>query len=171
MDRDSSSQSVRWHQQRHPARCILEVKVNQVNDEYNLARFVRAQEPVYEKAVRSLRRGTMDVAYIDFIFPRLASDNGWSESRLFTIRSLDEASAYLSFPVLGGRYRECIRILQRLFYLSASAIFGDVGAKQLHASLTLFSEASNEFLLETMFDVWFEGLIDEATANQLKMMS
>ncbi|MER9416425.1 DUF1810 family protein [Mesorhizobium sp. M0306] len=44
--------------------------------------------------------------------------------------------------------------------------------KKLHASLTLFSEASNdEFLLETIFDVWFDGLLDEETMNDLYLMS
>jgi uncharacterized protein (DUF1810 family) len=42
----------------------------------------------------------------------------------------------------------------------------------LHASLTLFSEASSdEFLLETMFDVWFDGLLDEETMNALYAIS
>ncbi|MER9486192.1 hypothetical protein NKI50_09380 [Mesorhizobium sp. M0563] len=42
----------------------------------------------------------------------------------------------------------------------------------MHASLTLFSEASNdEFLLETIFDVWFDGLLDEETMNDLYLIS
>ncbi|MER9427526.1 DUF1810 family protein [Mesorhizobium sp. M0408] len=62
--------------------------------------------------------------------------------------------------------------MQRLSGLSARAVFGDGDAKKLHASLTLFSEASNdEFLLETIFDVWFDGLLDEETMNDLYLMS
>jgi uncharacterized protein (DUF1810 family) len=49
------------------------------------------------------------------------------------------------------------------------AVFGMDGATLLHASLTLFSVAnSDEFLLETIFDVWFDGLLHEATMRQLR---
>ncbi|TJX01478.1 MAG: DUF1810 family protein, partial [Mesorhizobium sp.] len=50
--------------------------------------------------------------------------------------------AYISSPLLGGRYRECVSTLQRLINCSASTVFGDIDASKLHASLTLFSEAS-----------------------------
>ncbi|MGX9119057.1 DUF1810 family protein [Mesorhizobium sp. BHbsci] len=74
--------------------------------------------------------------------------------------------------LLGGRYRECVGTLQRLSNVNARAVFGDVDARKLHVSLTLFSEASSdEFLLDTMFDVWFDGLLDEKTMHELDAMS
>jgi uncharacterized protein (DUF1810 family) len=142
-----------------------------MNDEYDLQRFVRAQDPVYEDAIDILRRGMMCTPYMEFIFPRLASATGGATLEPYAIRSLDEANAYLAFPPLGGRYRQCVGILQRLSDAGARAVFGDVDARKLHASLTLFSEASDEFLLETMFDVWFDGLLDEATMNEIRMIS
>ena len=86
----------------------------------------------------------------------------------FAITSIDEASAYLSHPLLGGRYRECIGALQGLPDLSARAVFGEAGAKHLQASLTLFSEASEEFLFETIFYAWFDSLLDEETIAALR---
>ncbi|MDX8514455.1 DUF1810 domain-containing protein [Mesorhizobium captivum] len=142
-----------------------------MNDEYNLQRFVSAQDSVYEDALGILRRGMMCTPYMEFIFPRLATRRGDTAPEPYAITSLDEASAYLSSPILGGRYRECVGTLQRLSDLSARAVFGDDDAKKLHASLTLFSEASNEFLLETIFDVWFDGLLDEDTMNELNLIS
>lgn len=137
-------------------------------DEYDQARFLRAQKPVYGAVTRSLRRGRMIAECMDFIFPSLIPSNPSVRRNLFGIESLDEARAYLSEPVLGGRYRECVLRLQRLVHLDARTVCGDPGARQLHASLTLFSAASNEFLLETMFDVWFDGLVDEATLARLR---
>ncbi|MDX8490436.1 DUF1810 family protein [Mesorhizobium sp. VK22B] len=142
-----------------------------MNDEYNLQRFVSAQDSVYEDALGILRRGMMCTPYMEFIFPRLATRRGDAAPEPYAITSLDEAGAYLSSPILGGRYRECVGTLQRLSDLSAHAVFGDDDAKKLHASLTLFSEASNEFLLETIFDVWFDGLLDEDTMNELNLIS
>jgi uncharacterized protein (DUF1810 family) len=143
-----------------------------MNDEYNLQRFVGAQNPVYDDAIDILRRGMMCTPYMEFIFPRLASRRTDRAPEPYAITSLDEANAYLASPLLGGRYRECVGTLQRLYDQSARAVFGEVDAKKLHASLTLFSEASgDEFLLETMFDVWFDGLLDEDTMIELDLMS
>jgi uncharacterized protein (DUF1810 family) len=142
-----------------------------MSDEYNLQRFIDAQDPVYEDAIGILRRGMMCTPYMEFIFPRLAARRSDALSEPYAITSLDEANAYLSSQILGGRYRECISTLQRLYDVSARAVFGDADARKLHASLTLFSEASNdEFLLETMFDVWFDGLLDEDTMIELNAM-
>jgi uncharacterized protein (DUF1810 family) len=143
-----------------------------MNDEYDLRRFVLAQDRVYDDALGFLRRGMMCSPYMEFMFPRLLSYSDTSTARHFAIASLDEAAAYIASPVLGGRYRQCVGTLQRLSTQSASSVFGDTDAEKLHASLTLFSEASkDEFLLETMFDVWFEGLLHEQTMTALRSLS
>jgi uncharacterized protein (DUF1810 family) len=142
-----------------------------MDDEYNLQRFVHAQDPVYKDAIGILRRGMMYTPYMEFMFPRLAASKSDDALELYSIRSLDEANAYISTPLLGGRYRECVGTLQRLINFSARTVFGDVDARKLHASLTLFSEASyDEFLLETMFDVWFDGSLDEDTMTRIRSM-
>ncbi|WP_368911756.1 DUF1810 domain-containing protein [Taklimakanibacter deserti] len=140
----------------------------QMSDEYDLDRFVRAQEAIYENAILDLRRGTMRPYHMDFIFPKLASRYSEPGAEPYAIASLDEASAYLSHPLLGGRYRECTGALQGLPDMSARAVFGDAGAKHLQASLTLFSEASDEFLFETIFYAWFDSLLDEDTVTALR---
>lgn len=133
-----------------------------MSDEYNLQRFTDAQDPIYDDALSILRQGMMCRPYLDFIFPRLVTKGYDPIVEPYAIRSRDEASAYLSLPILGGRYRECIGTLAHLSQASAREVFGVDDASKLHASLTLFSEASNyEFLLETMFDVWFDGLLDQ----------
>lgn len=141
-----------------------------MRDVYNLHRFVLAQDAVYDDVLGFLRRGMMCTSCMEFIFPSLTPIRG--RSRPYAIGSLDEARAYLSSPILGGRYRQCVETLQRLHTLRADRVFGTDDAAKLHASLTLFSEAaSEEFLLETIFDIWFDGLVDEATMNQIRRMS
>lgn len=46
---------------------------------------------------------------------------------------------------------------------SAREVFGDVDAAKLHASLTLFAEASNEVLLRSVLMTWFDNMVDEDT--------
>lgn len=143
-----------------------------MSDEYNLHRFVAAQDIVYKDAIGLLRGGAMCTSYMELIFPRLVSRREGPAAEAYGITSLDEAHAYLSSRLLGGRYRECVGALQRLANRSAHVVFGEADARKLHASLTLFSAASDdEFLLETMFDVWFDGLLDEETMNAIRHIS
>lgn len=143
-----------------------------MTDEYNLQRFIAAQDLVYEDAIGRLRRGAMCTTYMEIIFPRLVSGGNGRVAETYAIASLDEAHAYLSSRLLGGRYRECVGALQRLANRSADVVFGEVAARKLHASLTLFSAASDdEFLLETMFDVWFDGVLHEETMNVIRQIS
>lgn len=130
-------------------------------DEYNLARFVVAQAEAYDDAIDILRRGAMCTPYMDFIFPRLGREDG--EDGVYALSSLDEAVAYLDYPLLGNRYRESVETLFRLVRTSAREVFGDVDAAKLHASLTLFAEASNEVLLRSVLITWFDNLVDEET--------
>jgi uncharacterized protein (DUF1810 family) len=98
---------------------------------------------------------------MDFIFPRLGGEE--SDGSPYALSSLDEARAYLDFPLLGGRYRECVETLFRLVETSARAVFGEADAAKLHASLTLFAEASNEVLLRSVLITWFDNMVDEDT--------
>ena len=126
-------------------------------DEYHLERFVAAQAEAYDDAIDILRRGAMCTPYMDFIFPRPGGES------IYALSSLDEARAYLDFAPLGGRYRECVETLFRLVQTSAREVFGEVDAAKLHASLTLFAEASNEVLLRSVLITWFDNMVDEDT--------
>lgn len=139
-----------------------------MTDEYDLKRFVEAQAAVYDDAILILRRGRMCTPYMEFIFPRLVSRDRQDTANAYAITSLDEASAYLAIPMLGGRYRECVSALAWLPGKTAYDVFGEVDARKLHSSLTLFAEASNyEPLLAIMLDVWFGERLDEETMTLL----
>jgi uncharacterized protein (DUF1810 family) len=136
-----------------------------MHDDYALGRFVARQNPVYQEALGILRQGAMCTAFVDFIFPRLADDEPVTNS--FALSSLDEARAYLAFPVLGDRYRECVDALFWLSDASALEVFGRDDARKLQASLTLFSEATNEPLMRTMLAIWYDNRVDEPTITRL----
>lgn len=114
-----------------------------MQDEYDLQRFVKAQALVYGDAIDILRRGRMCTPYMDLIFPRLTGRGHDAAATGYAIGSLDEASAYLSIQVLGGRYRECANALLWFPGKTGRDVFGEVDAQKLHSSLTLFAEASN----------------------------
>ncbi|QAY78965.1 DUF1810 family protein [Sphingosinicella sp. BN140058] len=137
-----------------------------MNDDYDLQRFLEAQAGTYEDALGMLQRGAMCTSHMDYIFPRMALPD---EARsIYALSSLDEASAYLIFPMLGNRYRECVETLFTLVSTSALEVFGPADARKLHRSLTLFAEATNEVLLRTVLAVWYDNMVDEETILQLR---
>jgi len=135
-----------------------------MSDDYDLQRFLAAQQSIYDEALGLLRGGGMCSAYMDFIFPRLLDGDRYA------IRSLDEARAYLAFPVLGLRYRECVEALSWLSDETPGQAFGDEDLRKLHASLTLFSEASAEPLLRSMLTVWFDNRADQDTMSRIDLI-
>ena len=74
---------------------------------FDLDRFVAAQAPVVEQAVRELRAGEKRSHWMWFVFPQLAGLGSSPMARRYAIVSLDEARAYLRHPVLGPRLLEC----------------------------------------------------------------
>ncbi len=138
-----------------------------MNDEFGLQRFLDAQDPVYEEALHMLRGGAMCTPYMDFIFPRFIGCHGTDDLASFAITGLDEARAYLAFPVLGNRYRECLDALAWLVDWAPRDVFGDADVWKLHASLTLFAAATNEPAMRTMLAIWFDNLVDEKTIAEI----
>ena len=64
-----------------------------MTDEYNLHRFVEAQQGVYEDAVHAIRQRVLDPAWMAFVFPRFVNCYHDSATSAFAIASLDEARA------------------------------------------------------------------------------
>ena len=94
------------------------------SDRYDLARFVHAQEAVYDQALAEIRRGEKRSHWMWFIFPQIAGLGSSPTAQRYAIRSLDEARAYLEHPVLGPRLIECAEAALGVAGRSAAEIFG-----------------------------------------------
>lgn len=134
----------------------------------SLERFVEAQAPVYATALAEIRRGAKRSHWMWFIFPQLAALGRSETARFFGIISADEALAYLDHPVLGPRYLECVAALQDLATSDSVAVFGEVDAKKLASSLTLFEAVKPGALLGAALIRWFGGARDPQTLDLLK---
>ena len=135
-------------------------------DPYDLERFVAAQDAgaTYASAVAELRAGHKTSHWMWFVFPQLAGLGRTETSRRYAITSLQEARAYLAHPTLGGRLRECARVLLELHDGTATEVFGQVDAMKLRSSMTLFARAAPEDrLFRDVLDRYFEGVADDAT--------
>jgi uncharacterized protein (DUF1810 family) len=141
-----------------------------VSDEFDLARFVAAQDQggTYEAAVAELRSGRKRSHWMWFVFPQIAGLGQSPISRKYAISSLAEAQAYLAHQVLGPRLVECARIVGDLKAASAEDIFGGIDAMKLRSSMTLFARAdpTNPVFAEVL-DAYFGGKADAATDRLL----
>ena len=140
-----------------------------MTEEYDLQRFVEAQRGVYDDAVRAIRNRVLDPSWMAFVFPRFVNCYHDHATSAFAIASLDEARAYLAHPVLGGRLRESLGALEWMWDLDVDAVLSERDKKNLHSSLTLFAEATNEPLMRRMLSIWFGCRADEITMAQLDL--
>ncbi len=82
-----------------------------MTDDYNLQRFLAAQEHVYDTVLEELRAGRKSSHWIWFIFPQITGLGHSAMAQRFAITSLDEAKAYLQHPILGPRLRACTQLV------------------------------------------------------------
>jgi uncharacterized protein (DUF1810 family) len=135
-----------------------------MRDPFDLQRFLDAQDGVYEQALAEIRSGRKRSHWMWFIFPQY-DGLGFSEmSKLYAIRSHDEAKAYLEHPVLGGRLVGCVEAVLAIEKRSASEIFGSPDDLKLRSSATLFAAVSPAgSVFEQLLDKFFHGTRDERT--------
>ena len=137
-------------------------------DSYDLDRFVRAHQGVYDGVLDELRAGRKVGHWIWFIFPQIAGLGHSSMSQMYAISSLDAARAYLAHPLLGPRLRECAAIVLATRGRNAVEIFGSIDAMKLRSSMTLFARAAPDTpVFAAVLDRYFDGEPDPATLERL----
>jgi uncharacterized protein (DUF1810 family) len=140
-----------------------------MRDEYQIQRFIDAQSAIYETAVHQLRSRVLDPAWMAFVFPRFVNCYHDASTEFFAVKSLDEARAYLAHSLLGSRLRESLTALGWLYDLDPDDALSQRDRQNLHSSLTLFAEATNEPLMRQMLAIWFGCRADETTMIQLDL--
>ena len=137
-------------------------------DPYDLARFVAAQEPVYEKVRAELEEGRKRSHWMWFVFPQIAGLGASAMAQRYAIHSLAEAAAYLAHPLLGVRLKECVGVINRVEGRSAYEIFGHPDDLKFHSSMTLFAAAApQEPFFPEALRKYFDGRRDPLTLTKL----
>lgn len=141
-----------------------------MEDPYDLERFVAAQNAggTYGHALAELKSGMKRSHWMWFVFPQLAGLGRSETARRYAITSLDEARAYYRHGVLGPRLVEAAAAVAAVQGRSAVHIFGDIDARKLHSSMTLFlAAAPGESVFRDVLERYFGGLPDPATGELL----
>ena len=109
------------------------------DDPYDLSRFTQAQENDSEHALSEIRSGKKRTHWMWYIFPQIDGLAFSSTSKHYSIKSLEEAKAYLDHPILGPRLLECAEAVVCVECRSATQIFGSPDDLKLRLCATLFS--------------------------------
>jgi uncharacterized protein (DUF1810 family) len=139
-------------------------------DQFDLRRFVDAQQRVYDTVLAELRNGEKRSHWIWFVFPQLRGLGHSPTAVRFGISSLDEARAYLMHSVLGPRLRECAQLVARVDGRSADEIFGWPDNLKVRSSMTLFARATDDNAeFRAVLDKFYDGEDDPATIELLNL--
>lgn len=141
-------------------------------DPYNLARFIDAQQDIYQEVLRELRHHHKTTHWIWFIFPQLQGLGSSPISRAYAIASLDEAAAYLAHPILGPRLAECTQLVLLARAHPIRQILGTPDDLKFRSSMTLFAHATpdNHLFVEAI-ETFFGGTFDDLTLTILHKLN
>jgi uncharacterized protein (DUF1810 family) len=142
------------------------------SDPYNLSRFLQAQEDDYEQALSEIVSGRKRTHWMWYIFPQVDGLAFSSTSKHYSIKSLDEARAYLDHPILGPRLRECAEAVVRLEGRAARDIFGSPDDLKLRSCATLFACVSPPgSVFDRLLTKYYQGQRDDKTLHLLGISS
>ena len=141
-------------------------------DEFNLHRFIEAQSSSYEAAMLELSLGKKTGHWIWYIFPQIDGLGSTNMTKLYSIKSLKEANAYLEHPILGQRLIDSCEILLNLDAPSISDVMGFPDDLKLKSSMTLFEYASKpNSIFKKVLIRYFDNELDETSIKLIKATS
>jgi uncharacterized protein (DUF1810 family) len=139
------------------------------SDPYDLSRFQQAQEGIYEQALSEIESGRKRSHWMWYIFPQIDGLAFSSTSQRYSIKSLDEARAYLDHPILGPRLRECAEAVIRVEGRTAGEIFGSPDDLKLRSCATLFACVSPPAsVFDRLLTKYYQGRRDDKTLHLLE---
>ena len=140
-----------------------------MNDKHDLQRFIKEQQRTYSTAYVELSQGRKQSHWMWWIFPQIVGLGMTATSHKYSIKSMDEAKAFLSHPYLGKNIREISNVLLGLDTNDAGRVMGYPDDLKLRSSMTLFAEAApDEKVFQKVLDKFYGGKKDERTLTILK---
>ena len=124
---------------------------------FNLRRFLDAQEDIYPVALKEIRKGGKQSHWIWYIFPQEKGLGYSYNSQFYGLDGEEEARAYLAHLVLGTRLREITRaLLAHRGHCTVRQLMGsEVDVLKLHSSMQLFDKVSPDDVFAEVLKAYF----------------
>ncbi|WP_338886215.1 DUF1810 domain-containing protein [Rhodococcus sovatensis] len=136
--------------------------------DYDLQRFVDAQDPVWPAVCSELKEGRKRTHWMWFVFPQLAGLGLSATAQHYALADLTEAQLYFEHEVLGPRLHQAAALVEKVEGRSVAEIFGYPDDLKLHSSITLFAEAApTDPIFGKILHKYFGGTPDERTLDLL----
>ena len=136
---------------------------------YDLERFISAQEHSYKTALSEIKNGKKLSHWIWYIFPQLKGLGRSYNSEYYGIENIDEAKSYLAHPILGARLIEITEALSMLNENNPLKVMGSPDDMKLKSCMTLFAYISEEgSIFHQVLEKYFDGSKDERTLSIIK---
>ena len=138
------------------------------DDPFDLTRFVRAQDGMFDIALSEIKRGRKRSHWMWYIFPQLRGLGHSAMAMHYGITGMDEARAYLKHELLGPRLKSICEAVLAVEGKSAIDIFDEPDDLKLRSCSTLFGqvpEADSIFL--RIIERYFDGKCDQRTIELL----
>lgn len=138
----------------------------------SLERFIKAQENNFLVALAEVSSGKKRTHWMWYIFPQIQGLGFSDMAKLYAIRNLSEASAFLNHRVLGPRLILITSELLKLNDKTAYEIFGSPDDLKLHSCITLFAAVPGaDQVFQQTLDKYFSGHKDNRTLKILALQS
>jgi len=136
----------------------------------DLTRFLDAQNKLYLTAYSELKKGKKESHWMWFIFPQIKGLGKSTIAKYYALANLKEAEDFLNHPVLAKHLIEICNVLLEYKTKSIEAILGELDARKLRSSMTLFSQAENaDPVFQEILDVFFLGYSDPLTLSKTEV--
>lgn len=104
-----------------------------------------------------------------FVFPQVIGLGHTSIAEKYSIKSIDEAKAYIAHPVLLSRLQECSQLVVHSVGRTAKQIFGSPDDLKFRSSMTLFNHiAAEKKIFKDALVKFYEGKEDPLTLEVLE---
>lgn len=132
----------------------------------DLLRFLDAQNKLYLTAFSEIKKGKKETHWMWFIFPQIKGLGQSDTANYYAINDLKEATEFLEHPILGKHLIEISELFLTFKRKSADGILGDLDARKLRSSMTLFSLVENTNpIFQEVLETFFSGESDPLTLS------
>lgn len=131
--------------------------------------FEIAHKSHFATALDEIKRGQKQSHWMWYIFPQIYGLGTSDTAKRYAICSLDEATAFAEHNTLGENLRNISGELLHLQGLTVSQIFGDIDARKLQSSMTLFDAIYPNGVFGQVLDKYYGGERDKKTLCRLTL--
>ncbi len=144
--------------------------MNNTTHNFNLQRFIEAQNNNYEIALKEIQNGKKQSHWMWYVFPQCKGLGRSFIAKKYAIQSKEEAIAYFQNPILKERLIAITTAFLHIENKTAYEILGTPDDLKMKSSMTLFDTIQNETaIFKEVLIKYFQRKKCEITLKLLKI--